>query len=247
MEKDLAHRFAKMSDEELQEQFASGQLDESALALLAAELNRRGLLIEGSSHAAGIGDEVGILPEGFRQLVRGLSPLNAQILLGRLHADGIEAHLAGANVTQTNPLWFQALGGVRIFVRTEQLDAALHVMNAASQGDYEVEDAEAEDASGTDRISTKLLAGRIVVSLIALVFGGVALVALWSPSYEYFPYSMTPEPTSHLVGKWMLSALIVAFAAFWLLFVESAVRRQRRPKKRCEVELSEKGGVVKGT
>ncbi|GLQ92564.1 hypothetical protein [Dyella acidisoli] len=230
MEKDLAHRFATMSNDELQEQFASGQFDEGALALLRAELNRRGLLT-GSTHAAGMGDEVGVLPEGFRQLVRGLSPLNAQILLGRLQADGIDAHLAGANVTQTNPLWFQALGGVRIFVRTEQLGAALHVMNAASQGDYEVEEADVEDTSSADRTNNKLLAGRIVVSLIALLFGGIALVAIWSPSYEYFPYSVTPEPTSHLVGKWMLSALIVAFAAFWLLFVESAVRRQRRQGK----------------
>jgi hypothetical protein len=230
MENDLARCFAEMSNEELQKYFASTQLDENALALLKVELNRRGLL-EGLSDAAGVEGEADVSPKGFRQLVRGLSPLNAQILLGRLQADGIDAHLAGSNVTQTNPLWFQALDGVRIFVRTDQLDVALQVMNAASQGDYEVEEVEAEDAPGVDRLNSKLLAGRIVVSLIALLFGGIALVAIWSPSYEYFPYSMTPEPISHLVGKWMLSALIVACAAFWLLFVESAVRRQRRQGK----------------
>lgn len=108
---------------------------------------------------------------------------------------------------------------------------AIDVMNAARAGDYEVEEAEEDGASGAERINGKHLAGRLIVLLIAVVFGGVALLAIWSPSYDYFPYSMTPEPASHLIWKWMTSAFIVACVAFSLLFVESAIRRQRRPQK----------------
>jgi|GEM_PF-766834 len=228
MESDLVRQYARMSDDELQTQFVSGQLDEGSLALLMAELNRRGLGPGPADHSVNTGDDGLETPDGFRQLVGGLSPLDAQILLGRLQAEGVDAHLSGANVTQTNPLWFQAFGGVRVFVRREHLVAALEVMNARIEGGYDMEDADEEQAPHVDRIQRKRLFGWAIVLLLAVVFGGMALMAIWSPSYEYFPYSMTPEPTSRIVGKWLLSALVVGNAAFWIFFVESAVRRQKR-------------------
>jgi hypothetical protein len=228
MENDLSRRFAEMSDDELQNCFASGQLDRRALSVLIEELHRRGLPLPIPDHAADVSK--GIVPSAdFLQLVRGLPPLEAQILLGRLHADGVDAHLSGANIAQTNPLWFQALGGVRLFVRREHLAKAIDVMNATG-ADYDVDDgAEDEGAPRIDRLQRKRLVGWVIVLLVGFVFGGIALAAIWSPSYEYFPYSMTPEPTSHLLGKWLLSALVVAHAAFWIIFVESAVKRQKRP------------------
>jgi hypothetical protein len=216
-----------MSDNELQEQLASQQLDESSLALVTAEARRRGLLSPEMEHTAARDGADPLMP-GYRQLIRGLSPLNAQILLGRLHADGIDAHLSGANITQAHALLFQALGGVRLFVREDDLAKAIDVMREAHQGSYEMGEAEEENAAYVDRIKSKRLAGWVIVLLVAFVFGGIALVAIWSPSYAYFPYSTTPEPASRLMGKWMMSILIVSQAALWLVFVESAIRRQRR-------------------
>ena len=48
MESDLVRQYARMSDDELQTQFVSGQLDEGSLALLMAELNRRAPWARGS-------------------------------------------------------------------------------------------------------------------------------------------------------------------------------------------------------
>lgn len=228
MENDLSRRFAEMSDGELRDCFASGQLDQRALSVLIEELHRRGLPLPISDHADA-SKETAVSSTDFWQLVRGLAPLDAQILLGRLQADGVDAHLSGANIAQTNPLWFQALGGVRLFVRREHLAKAIEAMNATG-AEYDVEEGVEEEAPPRiDRLQRKRLAGWIIVLLVGFVFGGIALTAIWSPSYEYFPYSMTPEPASHLVGKWLLSILVVANAAFWIFFVESAVRRQKRP------------------
>jgi hypothetical protein len=226
MENDLARRFAKMSDDELREHFASARLDESALALLTEELNRRGLLLDAAGQVANTEAEAGAVSVSYRMLVRGLTPLHAQILLGRLQADGVDAHLSGANVTQVDPLWFYALGGVRIFVRMAHLAHAFDVINATAQGDYEVKDADEEDVPGVNRIERKRLAGWMIVLLVAFVMGGTTLVVLWCSSDQDFSHLMAPE---HLFGRWMASAALVVYAVFWLVFVECAVERQRRP------------------
>lgn len=228
MENDLARRFAEMSDDDLRKYFASAQLDESTRMLLAAELSRRGLLPHATSHDPGTLDETGAFPPSYRQLVRGLSPLNAQILLGRLQVDGVDAHLSGANIVQTNPLWFYALDGVRIFVRRDHLAAAFDVINATRNGDYEVVEAEEVAASGLDSLDDKRVLGWRIVWSVAFVFGGISLAALWWPLYVPFSHAMNHVSSSGLLWRGMGSACIVAYTAFWLLFVECVVRRQRR-------------------
>lgn len=229
MENDLVRRFAEMMDDELQRYAASAQFDETAHVLLTAELRRRGLLLlEGGAAPEGE-NEVGPPSPGYRQLVRGLSPLNAHILLGRLHADGVDAHLSGANIVQVDPLWFYALGGVRIFVHREHLGAAFDVLNATWKGDYAVAETEEAVASGMDSLSRKRLLGWKIVLAVALLIGGMSLVALWWPSYQQFSHPTTPAPRISVLGRGMASALLVAYAAFWLVFVEGVIRRQRRP------------------
>jgi hypothetical protein len=74
----------------------------------------------------------------------------------------------------------------------------------------------------------KRLFGLIVVLLVAIVFGGIAIGAIWSPSYDYFPYTMTLEPTSHIVGKWLFTVFLVMLTVSWMYFVGIAVRRRNR-------------------
>jgi hypothetical protein len=229
MENDHVRRFAEMSDAGLQKCSASALLDENDLALLAAELNRRGLPPHETSHASGRRNEGGISPPTYHQLVRGLSPLNAQILLGRLHADGVDAHLSGANVVQVQPLWFYALDGVRIFVRRDHLPTAFDVINATCKGDYAVAEGEEAAVGGVDQLNEKRLLGWKIVLWVALVIGGVSLAALWWPFYQQFFHPATPAPHIGILARGMASMLLLAYVAFWLFFVEGVVRRQRRP------------------
>ena len=90
MENDLARRFAEMSDDELRNYSASAQLDENAFALLTEELRRRGLLPHGPNVAIDPGNQASAARPRYRMLLRGLTPLNAHILLGRLRAEGID-------------------------------------------------------------------------------------------------------------------------------------------------------------
>lgn len=228
MENDLARRFAEMSDDELRNYSASAQLDENALALLTAELSRRGLLLHGPSAVIDPGSEAGAARPRYRMLLRGLTPVNAQILLGRLQVEGVDAHLSGAQIAQVQPLWFYALGGVRVFVRREHLAAACDVLNATWKGDYTVPEEE-EAAVGADRLNDKRVLGWRIVLWVALVIGGVSLVALWWPSYQQFLHPRTPAPRIDILGRAMASGFLMVSAVLWLIFVECAIRRQERP------------------
>jgi hypothetical protein len=180
------------------------------------------------SQANAVGEAVDNAQDGFVELVRDYSPLDGQILLGRLHAEGIDAHLSGLEVVQNNPYWRNAFGGVRIFVRAQQLVEAGNIVASVNAGDYAQEETSEETNSPQPGIHAKRLFGWIVVLLLTLVFGGIALAAIWSPSYDYFPYSMTPEPMAHIVGKWVLSTMVLMPGAFWLYFVEASIKRKKK-------------------
>jgi len=175
-----------------------------------------------------VGDEVGGTHDRFVQLVSGLTPLDAQILLGRLQAEGIDAHLLGVEVVQNNQYWRNAFGGVRVMVRAWQEVAAAQVIASVNSGDYSSDDPEDIHPSSPATYRAKRWFGWTVVIILTVVFGGIALGAIWSPSYDYFPYSMTPEPLSHVVGKWVLSATVFLPTAFWLFFVEVSLKRKKR-------------------
>lgn len=66
--------------------------------------------------------------------------VEAQLLLGRLHADGIEAQLADQNHVQADPLIALALGGVRVQVRQRDRWLAQSVIDRLASGDYALDD-----------------------------------------------------------------------------------------------------------
>lgn len=179
------------------------------------------------------------LDTGFRQLARDLSPMEAQVLLGRLQAEGIEAHLIGENHALTNPLLLNALGGVRLFVREGQQQLALEIMAATDQGEYALgEELLAEEAQGVsddssgkegahvDDPGARKLFVLVVLLVLAILLVVATLNAVWAKSYDYFPYSMTPEPASRIVGKWVISALLLLHPVVWMFFIAREVRRK---------------------
>ena len=70
----------------------------------------------------------------FVTVARRLDPIAAELLRGRLAADGIPARLADAHLVQTYSLGAAALGGVRVMVPASWTPQALRAIAAVEQG-----------------------------------------------------------------------------------------------------------------
>lgn len=79
-------------------------------------------------------------PDAWLTVARLNDAVEAQLLLGRLQADGIEAQLADQNHVQADPLIAIALGGVRVQVRRRDAAVALSIIDALASGDYALDD-----------------------------------------------------------------------------------------------------------
>ena len=67
-------------------------------------------------------------------------PVDAQLLQGRLQAEGIPAFLADEHLIQANRLLSIALGGVRVQVPRELLAGARRVIAALEAGEYALDE-----------------------------------------------------------------------------------------------------------
>ncbi len=57
----------------------------------------------------------------------------AVIVKGRLEAEGIEVFMTDNNTIDTDPLVSNAIGGVKLFVKTENFEKATEILNAISR------------------------------------------------------------------------------------------------------------------
>lgn len=57
----------------------------------------------------------------------------AVIIKGKLEAEGIEVYMADSNTIDTDPLVSNAIGGVKLFVKTEDSDKARQILNEVSR------------------------------------------------------------------------------------------------------------------
>lgn len=83
----------------------------------------------------------------FTTVARYADPLEAHIACGRLRAEGIDAHVADANMGLANWEWRLAVGGTRVRVEDADAERARAVMRDLDAGAYAL-DAEStlEDA-----------------------------------------------------------------------------------------------------
>lgn len=79
-------------------------------------------------------------PDRWQTVVRLSDAVEAQVLLGRLLADGIQAQLADQNHVQADPLIALALGGVRVQVRRRDQAIAQSIIEALASGDYALDE-----------------------------------------------------------------------------------------------------------
>jgi len=73
-------------------------------------------------------------------VARRYDPIAAELVRGRLAADGIPATLGDAHLVQTSALWANALGGVRVMVPAAYAAQALRAIAAIEGGDLRLED-----------------------------------------------------------------------------------------------------------
>ncbi|GAC1628667.1 MAG: hypothetical protein NVS9B10_18850 [Nevskia sp.] len=77
---------------------------------------------------------------GLETIAQFNDPVDAQLLQGRLQAEGIPAFLADEHLIQANRLLSIALGGVRVQVAGDDLARALAVLAALAAGDYALDE-----------------------------------------------------------------------------------------------------------
>jgi Putative prokaryotic signal transducing protein len=122
----LATLYASMSDAELGELTQDQKnLTEDALRVLEAEFLRRGLQFE-SQNLAPIADEEDVKLVALRRF-RDLP--GALVAKGLLDSAGIKCFLSDQNTVRMDWLWSNALGGVRLWVREDDVAQAVELLD----------------------------------------------------------------------------------------------------------------------
>ena len=132
---ELQLRFGDMSDAELRERVAGGQLTELALEVAMSELAARGLSQEPAEADSGAQGPL-------RICTRFLLPLDAEIFAARLQADGIAAVVMDSNTIYANGAFHTSLGmgGVRVMVPESQMAEAQQILAAYNAGEFAIDE-----------------------------------------------------------------------------------------------------------
>jgi hypothetical protein len=147
---ELAATFNALSNGELLKRYKSGTLTPLALEVLTAELRSRGVDIpapaaaEGDDAEADGGDapELPELPEGVAlvTVARVDNPLKASVLRSCLESEGLFVYLWGEHLGVAHIIFSAATGGMRVQVRSDQLERAREVIAAFERGDYALDE-----------------------------------------------------------------------------------------------------------
>lgn len=57
----------------------------------------------------------------------------AQIFCGKLESEGVEVYLRDINTVDSNPIWSNAVGGVKLYVKSENFEKANRILSEISQ------------------------------------------------------------------------------------------------------------------
>lgn len=132
----VAEAYSRMSDEELEKVAATGyELSEIAHQALQAEISRRGLGIAISGPPGVDVYELNdtITVRQFRDLPEAL------LAKGSLESAGIQAYLVDDNMVRIYWFYSNLLGGIKLNVKSEDLEAANEILNQPIPETIEVE------------------------------------------------------------------------------------------------------------
>jgi hypothetical protein len=148
MPESLAEKFRLYSDEELLELFSSGDLTEMAQSVACVELASRRIDPQRSTapipspsdqEPESEPDSEPVVQGDLVMVMRMLNPIEAEMLRGRLEAEGVPAMVADTLAYQINALKL-AIGGVRVMVPEAYLARAREILQADARGDYALDD-----------------------------------------------------------------------------------------------------------
>lgn len=133
----LVEHFGLLSDDELLEQFQSGDLTDLARDVAAAELRSRRIDFSeapSSKPATEPDAEAGWSSEDLVLLAR-LDAVSASLLQSRLNAEGVPAIIADDFAYRNVPFGV-GVDGVRVLVPESYLDRAVEIKRKIDRGDY---------------------------------------------------------------------------------------------------------------
>lgn len=122
-----------------------------------------------------------IMPNNYTELIAVNDVIEANLLLSTLESQGIEAYLKDENTINANPMYAQAIGGIRIMVKQDQYEIAHQIVQeiratdtppiASEEVDEEWEEYQKQAAIGGRKatIATYVVAGFFAL-LIFIVF-----------------------------------------------------------------------------
>jgi hypothetical protein len=143
----LSEKFKLYDDAEILELYRSGDLTELARDVARAELETRGIDPAAAAPQPAASPSSGDAPAETSQpeiegdlvmVARLLDPLEAEMVRGRLEAEGIPAIVADGQAAQV--LFKLAIGGVRVLVPEAYLERATDIVRADARGEYTIDD-----------------------------------------------------------------------------------------------------------
>jgi hypothetical protein len=234
-EQDLARRFADLTDEALLARLRSGNLTEEAESLARAEARQRGLELPQGAEAEP--DENLPPPSDYVQIAGYLQPMEAYVLEGRLRAEGIHAHLVGVKTIEANPLWLNAMGGVRIFVPRSEYQQASEILAFKPEEEDEPQDElSAEPADVVERESADVDGGKqrwawILLMLPTLAVGMIWTIAVWTTlCSSSTPCGRQEQGVAGMLIKLLWSVAGFGPAAFSIRYLGNRFKRPASPK-----------------
>lgn len=133
----LVHLYAGMDDGELQKLAEdAGSLTGVAREVLTLELSRRGLEIKLDDSAVATDNVESSKLVTLRQFRDLPEALLAKSLLD---SAGIECFLGDENMVRMDWFWSNALGGIKLRIRQEDVDAAAHLLDRSAPEGFDVE------------------------------------------------------------------------------------------------------------
>jgi hypothetical protein len=126
-------------------------------------------------------------------VARRFDPIAAELLRGRLAADGIPATLGDANLVQTYALCASALGGVRVMVPESYAKQALRAIAAIEQGDLALDDEPGADETAVAREAMPDPDAAPVAARLSRIAAATAALLLLGLVVEL----LRPGPTLH--------------------------------------------------
>jgi hypothetical protein len=147
---DLVERFQALADDVLLDRVRGGTLTPLAQEVALGELRSRGIEDVAASPALDQSEQQpeesadsDFYPDSDVDLVtiaRFTNPLEANVLRNCLESHGVFAFIWGEHLGTANHLWSVASGGMRLQVRSDQVEQAKEVIAAFERGDFAIDE-----------------------------------------------------------------------------------------------------------